>query len=116
MALAVYLSSLIRIDDEGKVILQDEVLSTYKESAEQGRFLVQSGDIPAPWRPLLKTPSIRIIDYESPSDISALDLLNKRLINEFLRESKENFENDEMIAKGNSLTSQLHNFKLDAQI
>ena len=71
MALAVYLSSLIKLDEEGKVILQDEVLSTYNESAEQGRFLVQSGDIPAPWRPLLKTPSIRIIDYESRSDISA---------------------------------------------
>ena len=105
MLLATFLSEQIEIDNDGKVVFEEETLKTYAESPESVEYLFSASKLPAPWDKLLSDDALEFVNYETDSHLSSTEIKNLEFIEKHLSNAKEKFQKGEEL-----LYTDLHNF------
>ena len=105
MLLATYLSEQIQIDENGKVIFEEENLRTYEERPETVEYQFSAADLSEPWNSLLTEDALEFMNYETDSSLSSAKIKHLEFIQKHLSFSKENFINEKPVN-----LKDLHNF------
>ena len=97
MLLATYLSEKINIDENGKVVFEEEKLRTYEERRESVEYQFSAVNLPAPWDSLLTEEALEYVNYETESPLSSSEIKHLEFIENHLSLAKENFFNEKAV-------------------